>query len=34
MLLGINVANQLANANEQVQVSSTTNEPIDVNEQV
>jgi len=28
------VANQLANANEQVQVSSTTNEPIDVNEQV
>jgi hypothetical protein len=33
MLLGIDVANQLVDANEQVQVSRTTNEPTDVNEQ-
>jgi hypothetical protein len=34
MLFGIDVANKLANANEKVQVSSMTNEPVDVNEQV
>jgi hypothetical protein len=34
MLFGIYVANQLANANEQVQVSSMINEHVDVNEQV
>jgi hypothetical protein len=34
MLLGIDMANQLVDANELVQVSSMTNELADVNEQV